>query len=412
MEACPSMTHPLPVALVLGLSDTGLAAARSLGRRRIPVLGLDVRPDRTGFASRYLKAMTCPDPQTEPEALRELLLSEARRLDQPGILFPSTPAFVRFVSREREGLRGSFLFNLADADLIEAMLDREEAFDLARRIGTRLPATHAPRSLAEVEAIAPTLTYPVILRPASDLTETPNERWTTLASSPRELLERYAELAHGDARWLIQAYVPGPPDNLLQLWVYLDVQGEVLGMFGSRTIRQHPAPLGEGCLIESVRDAALIAEGLHVLRGLGYRGLGCVEFKRDPADDRLKLIGMTPCLRRQSRLSTDCGVDLPLMLYRDLLGDPMAARYHFSESQRWLDADANLAAVLTSGLKPEVWLQDWLAARSFARFAWDDPGPFLQSSQWGVAYLRRLWRRMPKPRPPAIPPGATQLSDA
>lgn len=406
------MTHPLPVALVLGLSDAGLAAARSLGRRRIPVLGLDARSHRAGFASRYLRAMTCPDPQREPDALRDLLLSEARRLDQPGVLFPSTPAFVRFVSREREALRRSYLFNLADAELLEAMLDREEALERARRIGTRLPETHAPRSLAEVEAIAPALTYPVLLRPASPLTSDESERRAKLVSTPRELLERYAEVGLGEARWLIQAYVPGPPSNLLQLWVYLDAQGEVLGMFGSRTIRQHPAPLGEGCLVESVRDAALIAEGLHVLRGLGYRGLGCVEFKRDPDDDRLKLIGMSPCLSRQSRLSSDCGVDLPLIQYRDLLGDPMAARYHFSESQRWLDADANLAAVLASGLKPEVWLQDWLTARSFARFAWDDPAPFLQSSQWGVAYMRRLWQRMPKPRPPAIPPGTTQLSDA
>ena len=91
-------------AFVLSLFDTGLGAVRSLGRAGIPVIGLDADTNMPGFKSRYCTAKVCPDPVHDPEKLVQFMLDEGKRLDQPGVLFPASDAFVLFLSRYRDDL--------------------------------------------------------------------------------------------------------------------------------------------------------------------------------------------------------------------------------------------------------------------------------------------------------------------
>ena len=88
------MFHP---CFVLGLFDTGLAALRALGRAGLPALGFDYEPEGFGFQSRYGSRVVCPHPDAPAELIR-ILCEQARPFPKRPILYPTSDAFVAFVS--------------------------------------------------------------------------------------------------------------------------------------------------------------------------------------------------------------------------------------------------------------------------------------------------------------------------
>ena len=65
----------------------------------------------------------------------------------------------------------------------------------------------------------------------------------------------------------------------------------------------------------------VVDAGLALLRALWFHGISQVEFKRDPRDGRFKLMEVNPRLWQWHGLAAACGVDLPLIAYRDLTGE-------------------------------------------------------------------------------------------
>lgn len=373
-------------AFVLNLFDTGLAAARSLGRLGLPVVGVDHAPNHVGFASRYVRGVLAPDPTERPEALLALLLEEGRRLEQPGILFPASDAHVLFVSRHRAALSECFRMALPPADVLEAIIDKRRQYELAARVGTPLPATYHPRTLAEAEAIADRLEYPAIIKPCY------GHLWRKHFSAsskglkvrtPAELRAKLAEVLRAGQDVVVQSVILGPATHHVKLCAYLDASGDARGIFTLRKLRQFPVEFGVGCLVESCADDELVRVGLEFLQGIGYRGIGSVEFKRDERDGRLKLIELNPRLWQQNGLAAACGVNFPHLMYQELTGADPAPVTGFRQHVRWLDLEADIVAarqlVHERRVSPLRVAAQWLGAHTYAKFAWDDPLPALKA---------------------------------
>jgi len=132
--------------------------------------------------------------------------------------------------------------------------------------------------------------------------------------------------------------------------------------------------------------------GWRFLKGIDYRGITSIEFKRDDRDGRLKLIELNPRLWQQNAQATACGVNFPLIQFRDLTGSAPSPQLRFKEGVRWLDLQADFQAFWAyrraGELSTLAWLRSIAGARSFATFALDDPGPFLKAHEYGRKYLR------------------------
>jgi predicted ATP-grasp superfamily ATP-dependent carboligase len=104
------------------------------------------------------------------------------------------------------------------------------------------------------------------------------------------------------------------------------------------------------------------------------------------------LIELNPRLWQQNAHATASGINFPLIQYRDLTGPPPAPRVAFKSGVRWLDAVADFQAFWAYRQAGELSAREWLASlrgtRSFATFAFDDPGPYLKANRWGLKYLR------------------------
>ena len=383
------------VAFVLSLFDTGLGAIRSLGRAGIPVVGLDFDPRNAGFASRYCSARRCPDPIQQPRELVHLLLTEGRRLDEPGILFPASDAFVLFCSRYRNELGRYFRFALPSADILEAVVNKRRQYEMAERVGTPYPATCYPETVGDVQRIKDHLDYPVFIKPCY------GHLWRVKfggthkgfkVQGPEELAARFEEILPTGLRVMVQSIITGPNTNHFKVNAYISATGEPLAVFTLRKIRQYPTEFGVGTLVESVRHPALAELGLQFFRGIGYRGMGSIEFKKDERDGKLKMIELNPRLWQQNAHATACGINFPLVQYLDLTGQAPEPQVEFVEGVKWLDATADFQAFWAyfrrRELTPWAWLRSWRGSRAFATFAWDDLGPFLRANDYGLKYLR------------------------
>ena len=150
--------------------------------------------------------------------------------------------------------------------------------------------------------------------------------------------------------------------------------GRALGVFCGRRLRQTPPGIGTCRVGEAVWVQEVVDDALTLLRAFGYRGISQVEFKRDPRDGRYRLMEINARLWQWHGLASACGVDLPLIAYRDLTGEPPPDAHMNGHGKRW-------AITLLPGERPAPQRPPYVDAV----FALDDPKP-------GAVHLARVLR--------------------
>ena len=79
--------------------------------------------------------------------------------------------------------------------------------------------------------------------------------------------------------------------------------------------------MGSARVGEAIWVDEIVGQGLDLLRALDFHGISQLETKRDPRDGRYKLMEVNPRLWQWHGLAAACGVDLPVIAYRDLTGE-------------------------------------------------------------------------------------------
>ena len=292
----------------------GLAAIRSLGRAGIEVLALDYRQSPLGFRSRYAKPVRVPDPADDESGFVSAVVEAG-----PGVVFPTHDPPLNALARNRARLDG-FLLPFPDWSVLEAIQDKRHQLETARAAGVDIPLTAYPKTAAEARGAAEEVGLPVLVKPQHP------DRFKRLFGRQAFRCESVAELdnAYRQAEPfgpMVQELVPGRDDELYSLGSYLSADGEALGLFSGRKLKQVPPLIGTCRVGEAVWVQDVVDSGLRLLRALGFHGISQVEFKRDPRDGRYKLMEVNPRLWQWHGLAAACGVDLPLIAYRDLTGE-------------------------------------------------------------------------------------------
>ena len=349
----------------------GLAAIRSLGRAGIRVLALDHRPSALGFRSRYADRVLTPDPQDE-EAFVSFLAG--LDLEGPAPVFATHDEPLNAIARGAAALGGRFLYPFPPWEVLSRIQNKRSQLEVAEAAGVPVPRTLHPRSVAEARGAAAELGFPVLVKPSS--TEGFKRRFGRQAfrcSSAAEVEAAYAEAEpYGP---MVQELIPGGDDELYTLGSHLARGGEALGLFCGRKLRQTPPGVGTCRVGEAVWVEEVVEQGLRLLRALEFHGLSQVEFKRDVRDGAYKLMEVNPRLFQWHGLAAACGVDLPLIAYRDLTGEPPEPASTNGSRRRW-------AITLLPGESPAPQRPPYVDAV----FARDDPKPAL-------VQLARLLRR-------------------
>ena len=389
-----------PPAVVAYMSYLGLGLVRALGREGVPVFALDPKPDALGMNSRYCTPVVTPDIKEDEERYLDFLLDFGSKLPSKAVLFPTGDPTVVLFSRARDELARYYHYVAPDHETVLKLLTKDGLDAVAREHGIPAPRTVIPRDRAEVERAAAELAYPVILKPAEshawkkrEITEIIGVGTKVIPCENAEtLLANYDRIAQHDPAMIIQEVIPGEDERLLYFCFYLNREGEPLGIFAGRKCRVLPPGFGSASYVESVEDPALTDVALRLLRAVGYRGLGGVEFKLDPRDGKYKLIEFNVRFGLWDALGARCGVNLAHIAYRDALGLPVEPRLRYRTGVKWVSFQRDLSAFKLYRRQGKMSLGRWLRSlageKMWAVFAWDDLAPFLASAP---GYL---WERL------------------
>ncbi len=373
-----------PPAILLGLgSPNDLSMLRSFARRGIPALHL-VSGRLIGSFSRFGFRVRMPPVEREPEEWLRVLDRIASALESPAVLFVLMDEHCELVARNAERLRGKLRFVVPDAETCAGILDKRRQYTTAEAAGVRVPVTFYPEDVAELASLAPNLAYPVILKPYTSYIGRPQigNRKVLVVDGPHDLMGAFAACTASGVRFMVQHIVPGGDDAIFWYSGFWDEEGRERAWFTVQKLRQFPAGFGDGCLQQTVDAPAVAAESRRLLTAFRYRGLGTVEFKRDPRDGAQLLMEVNPRTISGNQLGITAGVDLAWIAYRHLLGlDGGTRPPTFRAGVRYVNEEWDVLAFWEARaarrLTFRAWVRSLVGVRAWAIAAWDDPGPLL-----------------------------------
>ena len=369
-----------PGALVIVGSFQSLGILRSLAGHGVPTYLIDWDLCVGRFSRCAHRFSLCP-PAVEEQRFLQFLRDLAVRENLKGwIIYANDDRTVGVLSRHKKELEEFYRVPVPDWEITKAAIDKRLTHDLAKKAGVPYPRTFYPKGVADLDR--PDLAFPVIIKPAiRDNYYDKARKKAVRADDLDELRREYLKASSliDPAEIMIQELIPGGAGNLYSYGSLHTPRG-VLGKVVARRTRQHPVEFGRVTThAETVRLPELEDMGRRLLETMGFQGISEVEFMQDPRDGTYKLIEINARFWAWHSLAIAAGVDLPYVMYLDMLGEKAQAG-DFEEGVHWfrLLVDLPVSAIqATKGrLDLGAYLRSWRGRRTFSVFSWRDPLPF------------------------------------
>lgn len=385
---------PKPKAVLIGLdSITGLQTARILAGRGVDVIA--IAGNRRNFCCRTRVCERIIDADIEGDGLIESLASLGQTLDERAVLFPCTDASVLLISRHRRELEPSYRVVLPEPETVEMLMHKVAFFTYAQRAGLAIPPTVVLASRSDAERAAETLRFPAVVKPSL---KAQHPRWLShldvkaaKLSTPGELLSLYDRVGgETEAEALIaQQWIESGDASLFSCNCYFGRDSKPLVTFVARKLRQWPPRVGTSSLGEECRNDVVLEETVRLFEGVGFRGLGYLEMKRDPAGDHFIIEPNVGRPTGRSAIAEAGGVELVYTAYCDAVGLPLPTNVEQRYTgAKWVDLVRDFGSALyywrRGELTPNEWRRSWSGSKAHAVLSWSDPGPFL-SDVWQSA---------------------------
>lgn len=414
-----------------------MAAVRLFGARHIDV-GV-VSSQRLGAAawSRHAVRSYSAPPESDSHRFIERLLAIGAA--NPGhVLLPTSDATAWLYAENAELLQRHFCLYQPSTTVLRRILDKKLLADAAINAGLTVLPSWAPHDEEEVAALAPTLSYPILIKPRTHVHRLRNDKGVVVDSAA-ELIDKYRRFVHRErARGAVASLLPGESLPMLQQFVrvgdegvhsvtgFLDRTGELFVTRSATKVFQRSQPVGVGVCFESLPPVPALSDAARRLcRELGYVGVFELEFLW--FDGRWAAIDFNPRLFNQIGMDTCRGMPLPLLAYLDATGQTSALRDAVAKAQVEDDGPTVFydrftlrailwAQALTARVSREdhVYWRDWMRkhASNAVDFAIDrnDPMPgfihAISEIYLGLKSFPRFIRSTPRPRASSFLPDA------
>jgi D-aspartate ligase len=365
------------VAVVIGDMDL----LRPLALADIPCAVVS-RPGVPTLYSRYAQSrLAWDDYETDVGGLVDSLMGFGSAQAQPPVLFYEEDGQVLLVSRHRERLARSFRFVVAEATLVENLLDKARFQALAE--GFRLPVPMArcfdPAALEPAEL---GLRFPVIIKPLTRLdrwNDTFGLRKALCAENLEALRTLWPQLCGSGLTLLAQEFIPGGEARIESYHCYVDAERRFAGEFTGRKIRTYPLSYGHTTALEITDAADVRRVGRDIVERLQLTGVAKLDFKRDPQGN-LRLLEINPRFNLWHHPGALAGVNIPALVYADLTGSPRPAVARLNAGVRWCRPWKDLPAARAAGMPLTTWASWTFRCEAKSTLSLDDPLPFVRST--------------------------------
>ncbi len=261
------------------------------------------------------------------------------------------------------------------------MLDKKMTLQMAESLGIPTPRFWEIEDLEIIKEIAAELLFPVIIKPLNShkFQKVFPGRKFFKANNLDELIQYSRMVLEVKIKIMICELIPGPDDLLGSYYTFIDSTGKPLFHFTKKIIRRYPKNEGLACYHKTNWDPEIAGLGLKFFEGINFRGLGNIEFKRDPRDDQLKVIECNPRFTAAQELIVQSGLDIALIIYNKIAGSPVPIPKSYKNNIRFWFPQEDFKSFLELKRKGEItfvsWIRGLLYKQVFPFFQWSDPLP-------------------------------------
>lgn len=309
-----------PIMMTMGDYFGTLAVVRSYGKHNQSTLLAGPDTSTLTHRSRYLsKALQSP-PVEDFEQFFDWLMDYGKR--NPGaFLYPSSDDMTWLIANYRDQLSQYYKLYSPDVDTIYALLSKPQLHAIAHNLNIPVPATIAPTSLEELKAQARNLTYPVLIKPRTQIGMLRRQKGQ-VCETPEQLLEIYPDYQtkfyyhpllvkfDPDVNWpMVQSFHTSAGQNTYSVAGFVDQSQEIFLTRASAKVLQFPIRVGVGLCFESRPiDPKALDYLKAICKEVGYYGVFEAEFIVD--GDKLLLMDFNP--RFYGQMAFELARKLPL----------------------------------------------------------------------------------------------------
>jgi D-aspartate ligase len=365
-------------ALALVMGDVDLV--RALGLAGVPCALFGERDSPARFSRHVRTVLPWLELSHREDEVVAALVRFGRAQLEPPVLYPQTDASLLLVSHHRERLGEAFRFALAEAELIDQLVDKSRFQALAERHSLPIPPADRVDWTPEGRRHFPAVSFPAVVKPAVR-----EHEWTTAVAEggkalrvagPDEWAGILPQLAEQGSDLVVQELVTGPETAIESYHAYVDESGRTVAAFTGRKIRTFPPHYGFSTAVEIVDLDDVAALGSDVLAQLGLCGVAKVDFKRDERG-RLRLLEVNPRFTLWHHPAAVAGVNVPALVHADLTGRPRPQGRRPVRHVAWCNPLTDLKAAYDADMSPLAWLRWARTCQAMSGLSRDDPLPFL-----------------------------------
>jgi len=327
------------IAVVFGLSPTGLSVARSLVAHGVTVYGVDVLRYEVAHYSRSVRhdrRISFLPPGSE---LLEGLLACGRECPTKPVIFNANDQYIDFVAQNHKLLEPYYILTKSmQPGANGVFLNKRTFYEACGALKVAMPQTCFPQTEDDVREAARTLRYPVIVKPACGykLRKVLRGKKLIEVADPQDLFSWWQKLRAWDADVVLQECIEGPEQNIAVAGLYMDRNGECRSMFTAKKYRQYPPMYGSGSYMEACWMPEIADLSVNLIQKLKYHGVCGTEYKGDTRDKQWKLIEVNVRPTIWFALTRAAGVDVVWDAYCDLIGSPNPVNWgKQNDKMRW-----------------------------------------------------------------------------
>ncbi|MFT5440979.1 MAG: putative ATP-grasp superfamily ATP-dependent carboligase [Myxococcota bacterium] len=295
-----------------------LPIIRSLGRAGVRVIGLSHVAFSVGGLSKYCaQTLRCPDYRSDPDAYVAFIKQTCAEY-RPTVFLPLEDTAIELCLANPDCYEPYTSAVLPSREVMDISYDKWRTVELAQKLSVSVPESHCPESIEEVRALASEWQGGAVIKPR----KTSGSRGMVFIDGPEQLEASWLEVSRDYPRPIIQERVDAQGDGL-GVFVLIDDDEQLLGLFGHKRLREYPIGGGPSTLRMSHRDDALVEQSLRLLRAMKFRGVAMVEFKVDLATGQPVLMEINPRFWGSIGLAVAAGVDFPLLYHKAAAGLPV-----------------------------------------------------------------------------------------
>ncbi|HLP80395.1 MAG TPA: hypothetical protein VK141_00210 [Nitrosomonas sp.] len=374
--------NTLRTVIVLSGHTAALGIVRSLGMLGVPVVLIHYGDHDFAGRSRFVSVnLRAPHPEISEEEFINFLLDCSIRF--PGaVLFPATDESLVAVARHEELLKQHFLIAGNNWNVTRSFIEKQITYSLAEKCGVPVPRTLIPRSVEEARSCGNEIGFPCLVKPCQGHLYTEHfgnkmVRVDTIA----QLEEAYINSRQFSLDVMLQEFIPGD-DNCVVNYNSYAREGEVLVEFTAVHIRNGPPLTGSPRVVISRKVPEVIEPGRRMVRGLGFNGFSCIEFKLDTRDSLYKVLDVNGRHNLSTLLAVRCGINFPWLHYNHISEGITPHATAFQEEIYWIDLFRDIGYtwkyLMTEPVSFMDYIRPYLRPHIFAIFDRNDIWPFLR----------------------------------